>query len=86
MNVSIRSRLLCREMRKPSGIQTSIYSFNPLSAVMPRDAHDIFTVNVLIAGFNPLSAVMPRDAFSDFSIAVFKDVSIRSRLLCREML
>ena len=61
--VSIRSRLLCREMHgKLLAHKAFLLCFNPLSAVMPRDAFTPTMLILLLTCFNPLSAVMPRDA------------------------
>ena len=83
--VSIRSRLLCREMHPSIILNPLFYCFNPLSAVMPRDACTREINGCQNCCFNPLSAVMPRDAYIVSMEGYIIMVSIRSRLLCREM-
>ena len=61
-NVSIRSRLLGREIHSHGvAIGYAVMCFNPLPAVGPGDTLHVIRLDVTITSFNPLPAVGPGD-------------------------
>ena len=64
---------------------TGLRSFNPLPTVKPGDASATNIMATYIISFNPLPTVKPGDACRAWLDFIAYSVSIRSRLLSREM-